>query len=158
MPPGALFQGKREAACQGLLAVVAEPRHIVRMKHPGPKVRSHHRVQREPRVREHGLIRIQRAPIRPQDDDGLRDGIDDLAQLLFIVPELLLMNVVEVLLVNCTAESRLSQATIDESFCAKTHKRSSCGAANTMGRVASSATVPVICSTRLPSLDMRQIW
>ena len=58
MAPGALFVVKREAACQGLLAGVVEPRHIVRMKHPGPKVRGHHLVQRETRVIERGLIRI----------------------------------------------------------------------------------------------------
>ena len=58
------------------------------MKHPGPKVGGHHLVQRETRVREHGLIHRQRVPIRSQDDDGLRDGIDDLSQLRFCVLQL----------------------------------------------------------------------
>ena len=34
------------------------------------------------------LIRIETTPIRPQDEDMLRDGIDELPQLFFTLPEL----------------------------------------------------------------------
>src|ERR1041384_2728598 len=34
------------------------------------------------------LIRVQTCPIRPQDEDMLRDGIDQLSQVLFALPEL----------------------------------------------------------------------
>src|SRR6266850_5318722 len=34
------------------------------------------------------LIRIETSPIRPQDEDMLRDGIDELSQLFFALPEL----------------------------------------------------------------------
>ena len=34
------------------------------------------------------LIRIETSPIRPQDEDMLRDGIDELLQLSFALPEL----------------------------------------------------------------------
>src|SRR5919201_1678427 len=87
VPSGTLFVGKRDAACQRLLTFVVQPLHIVRMKHPSTKVCSHHLVQGETGVSEHGLIRIQIAPIRSQDDDGLGDGIDDPSQLLFVLPE-----------------------------------------------------------------------
>ena len=53
----------------------------------GPKVRGHHLVHGETGVIEHGLIRIQIAPIRSQDHDGLGDGIDDPSQLLFVLPD-----------------------------------------------------------------------
>ncbi len=87
MPPGALFVGKRDAACQGLLAFVVQPLHIVRMIYPRTKVRGHHLLQGETGVREHGLIRVRIAPIRSQDHDGLGDGIDDPSQLLFVLPD-----------------------------------------------------------------------
>ncbi len=34
------------------------------------------------------LICIETAPLRPQDEDMLRDGIDELLQLYFALPEL----------------------------------------------------------------------
>jgi hypothetical protein len=87
VPPDTLFVGKRGPARHCCLAFVVQPRHVVRMKHPGPKVRGHHLVQGETDVREDGLIRTQSAPIRSEDNDSLGDGVDDPTQLLFVVPE-----------------------------------------------------------------------
>src|SRR5262245_49706664 len=59
------------------------------MIHPRTKVRGPHLIQGETGVIEHGLIRVQSVPIRSEDNDGLGDGIDDLSELLFILPQLL---------------------------------------------------------------------
>ena len=58
------------------------------MKKPCPKVRCHYLAHREATEIEHRLIGVETSPIRRQDHDGLRDGIGDLSQLHFVLPEL----------------------------------------------------------------------
>src|SRR5712692_4333706 len=58
------------------------------MKKPCPKVRCHYLAHRKAAEIEHRLIGVETSPIRCQDHDGLRDGISDLSQLHFVLPEL----------------------------------------------------------------------
>src|SRR6185295_566661 len=60
---------------------------IVRMEKPTEEVRGRHLLHRESGVLEKGTVRVQDSCIRPQDVDGLGYGVDDAAQLLFVLPK-----------------------------------------------------------------------
>src|SRR2546425_9947797 len=80
----ALLVFERLAESKGLPTLVLQPRYIFRMKDTRPKVRGHDLIDCEPRIFERRPIRVDRSSFRVQDDDGLRDRIDDPAQFLFI--------------------------------------------------------------------------
>src|SRR5574341_1137213 len=60
------------------------------MKDSLPKVPGLNIIERETGVLKQTLIRIQRIPIRGQDEDQRRDGFDDLPQLSFVLADPLL--------------------------------------------------------------------
>src|SRR5713101_1873734 len=73
------------------------------MKDPCAKVRGHHLVHRETGVIQHCPIHVESIPIRPQDDDDLQYGINDLSQLSFRLLDLL----------ECLLERRLGSFSLD---------------------------------------------
>ena len=58
------------------------------MEDTRPEVRRHDLIDREPRKLERRPIRVDCSSFRAQDDDGLRDRIDDPTQLFFIPAQL----------------------------------------------------------------------
>ena len=59
------------------------------MEQPCAKIGCDHVFHREAAIVEHGLIRVDRSPVRPLDDNGVGYRIGNPAEFAFVLPQLL---------------------------------------------------------------------
>src|SRR4029077_4465605 len=102
-PPCSLFIFKWRAACKRLLAFVPQSLYIVWVKGPCAIVWGHYLAHRETGVVQRDPIHVERIPIRCQDGDGMRDGVNDLSKLSLRLLDLL----------ECLRERRLCSFSLD---------------------------------------------
>src|SRR6266849_4942954 len=82
-PPCSLLIFEWRTACKRLLAFVSQSLYIVRMKDPCAIVWGHYLPHREAGVIQRDPIHVESIPLRSQDGDAVRDGINDLSKLSF---------------------------------------------------------------------------
>src|SRR5713226_1853274 len=82
-PPYSLLIFEWRAARKRLLAFVTQSLHIVWMKDPRAIVWGHYLTHREAGVVQRDPIHVESIPLRSQDGDAVRDGINDLSKLSF---------------------------------------------------------------------------
>src|SRR5216683_1969202 len=102
-PPCSLLIFEWRTACKRLLAFVTQSLHIVRMKDPCSIVWGHYLTHREAGVIQRDPIHVESIPLRSQDGDAVRYGINDLSKLSLRLLDLL----------ECLRERRLCSFSLD---------------------------------------------
>src|SRR5262249_51257566 len=84
----AQFQLERTPAQKARATLNSHSVYVIRMEGPRKKAVSVNLFERQTGLVKRDPIHIERSPIRPQDGNSLGNGISDLSQLYFILPEL----------------------------------------------------------------------
>src|SRR6266853_1669001 len=85
--PSALLEVEGHATREGVPALLPQARYVFRMKNARAEIDRGHLRDRESGVLEQGPVAIEGLPIRTQDGNRLRNGVDNLLRLLLGRPE-----------------------------------------------------------------------
>ena len=87
MAPSALLELEGHTTREGVPALLPQARYVFRMKHARAEIGRGHLRDRESGVLEQGPVAVEGLPIRTEDGNRLRNGVDNLLRLLLGRPE-----------------------------------------------------------------------